>query len=751
MRLLRIILSSGIVIGATTGVCTLALTRAYILQQETTLPAINLAQLQGGDTVTTLFARDGTPMAELSTDYRHPVAYQDIPPLVVKAFVSAEDKDFWTHGGVNPAAIGRAALFDLNHQDHRQIGASTITQQVVKNLMLDNSRSIDRKIREALLAIRMEQTLSKTKIMELYLNNIYLGYGAYGLKAAAGVYMPDRPLSSLSVAEAAFLAGLPKGPTNYDPVRHPDEARARRSYVLRRMYEDGIITGQQVETAEAAALPRPRPLDTSGTARGWYQESVRRTLVSQYGKGVYSQGLQVRTNMDPGLQTAANQALQDGLIAYDRRHGWHGTLTHELGQAPDLDAGLPGWKLGYVKAADGSGWSINVDGGRTTMTCRATRSRNSWAGAGPAAGDFVFVTEDGCNLEQTPRVQGSVVIEDARTGRVVAEVGGFANQAGAFDRALQSFRQPGSTLKPFIYLMGFGHGYTADSLVLDVPIALAQGDGSYWRPGGDGDNGWGAITVRQALDNSRNMASVRMVNDYGLDAFSDVVTRFGIYSTPLADFSDALGARETSLLRLTNAYAEIANGGTPLTPSLIDTINGTTVAPQPVRSGSAPAGLADPLALAKLDDVLHTVVTRGTASIAFKDPSSQVRGKTGTSNDIHDAWFVGYRGAMVVGVHVGFDTPQSLGRYEMGGRAAAPIAQAIFAQIPADTTYAPYAPYAARLATDGVSAAAEASAAAGGGPDRAGADQKEDEHDGAADGDTEDGDSAVKADPAQPR
>lgn len=685
MRLVTL-LSLGVLSGAGIALCLASTAQVYLEQEGNTLPVISLASMQGTNTVTVLRDRAGTVMSELSSDYRKPILYIDMPPLLVQAFISAEDKDFWKHDGINPIAIMRAGLFDVTNHGHRQLGASTITQQVVKNLLLDNTRTVDRKVREALLAVRLEQMIPKTKILELYLNNIYLGYGSYGIKAAASVYAPGKDLKELTLGQIAFLAGLPKGPSNYDPQKYPDAARQRRAYVLSRMLEDGVITQEQMQAALDEPLPKPKPLSTSGVSRGWYQEAVRRQLVQQYGKAVYQQGLDIRTDMDPMIQDLATRALQTGLEAYDRRHGWHGSLQHGVGQAPDVPLGVrAGWVIGYVQSETEAGWNVNVDDGSRTKTLSIQRASNRWAGHGPRRGDYVLVDPDHNTLEQVPQVEGAVVVEDAKTGQVLADVGGYTNIAGGFDRAIQSERQPGSTLKPFIYLSAFEAGYTPSDLVLDVPISIEQGDGSLWEPGGDGDNGWGPISIRRAIEYSRNMASVRLVYDLGLDTFSAITRDFGIYQSPLKDYADALGARETTLLHLTNGYAEIANGGYALTPTFIGAVNGVNVLAPPPGNPIAPAP-----ALAALDDVLHSVVTSGTAARAFSGASENVHGKTGTSNDIRDAWFIGYRGHYVIGIHVGYDTPQSLGRHEMGGQLAAPIARTIFDGLPQDN-YRPYA------------------------------------------------------------
>ncbi len=654
------------------------------------------------DAPSRMLAADGTSMGEFASRDREPVSLDAVPALVRSAFVSAEDKDFWRHQGVNPLAIARAAVSNLRNRGtgRRQLGASTITQQVVKNLLVGDEHTLRRKVREALLALRLEKALGKPRVLELYLNEIYLGQGAWGVGAASRIYF-GKPLGRLDLAEAAFLAGLPKGPTNYDPVRRPDAARARRAYVLARMVEDGAATPDAARSAADEPLPVPGARTLSGAAEGYFAEEARREVVSRLGAdALYRGGLTVRTSMDPALQAIAERALRDGLCAYDRRHGWRGPLARVggadwLAQLARVEPppGAGDWRTAAVLGfgADGSANLGMADGRGAVLPSPGVRWARRDLGNGRlgpipgsaedvlAPGDVVLVSPgpDGSMvLRQAPEVEGSIVAMEARTGRVLALVGGFSQERGSFDRATQSLRQPGSTFKPFIFLTAFENGWNPTSPVLDVPIAIDPGQGApVWRPGADGGAGWGLITARRALENSRNLSSVRLLYDLGLDAVGDTARRFGLYGS-LPGYADALGALETTDLRMTAAYAEIANGGHRIAPSLVDSAQGPAGTPGFAREAvpqDETSRIADPVAVAQLASVLEGVVRRGTAARALGDVALPIAGKTGTTNDDVDAWFVGFTPDIAVGVHVGYDKPRSLGEGEFGGRAAAPI------------------------------------------------------------------------------
>ena len=681
---------------------------ALVKREAATLPGLQAVQERRPAAVSRILASDGSLLGEFAAENRTPVPLSQIPLLVQSAFISAEDRNFWHHSGVDPFAIARAALTNLRMRGsgRRPIGASTITQQVVKNLITGDERSLRRKVREALLAMRMEKQLGKQSILEAYLNEIYLGQGAYGVAAASQAYY-SKPLASLDLAEVALLAGMPKGPTGFDPVRRADAARARRAYVLQRMQDDGVITAAQAAQALSEPLPHPAARSLGGTADSYFGEEARREVVATLGAdALYRGGLTVRTSMDVQLQPLAERTLRDGLSDYDRRHGWRGPVSRlprgvQLGDArswqPALlalepPAGAEDWRMAAVLgfARDGSASVGFEDGTVGSLGFDAVR----WAraetarGLGPpprrvadvlAAGDVVLtsVGADGrLELRQIPEVQGSLIAMDVRTGQVLAVAGGFSHDMGSFDRATQSVRQPGSTFKPFVYLTAFENGYDPTSPVLDSPVAIDPGGGApVWRPGADGGNGWGLITARRALENSRNQATVRMLYDLGLDAVGKTARDFGLYPS-LPSYAAALGALEVSDLKMTAAYAMFANGGHRIVPTFIDEVDGADGKPLAVRAVSPmdeSTRIADPVAIAQLTSVLEGVVRHGTAAGPLSKLALPIAGKTGTTNDNVDAWFVGFTPDIAVGVHVGFDRPAPLGAEEFGGRASAPV------------------------------------------------------------------------------
>lgn len=706
MRFTRTLLSALFLVVLAAGVLGLSIGLALVRREARDLPDISTLGAHRPAMTSRIVSSDGAVMGQFAEQNRMPVTLDQVPPVVVQAFVSAEDRGFWRHRGIDPLAIARASLTNLrNRGSRRPLGASTITQQVIKNIGGNDEQSLRRKVREALMAMRLETKVGKARVMEMYLNEIYLGQGAYGVAAASDAYF-GKPIAEVDLSQAAFLAALPKGPANYDPVRRPDAALARRSYVLGRMEEDGAITHVQAEQARAQPLPRPSSRFLGGPADGFFAEEARREVVQAMGaQGLYRGGLTVVTSMDPALQALADRSLREGLSEYDRRHGWRGALA-ALPAGTDLaspqswiralasvepPAGAEGWRTAAVLgfSRDGSA----VVGGTDGVPYLLPFQGMSWArrelstGLGPPPrraqdvlrpGDVILVTvtQRGPELRQIPQVQGALVAMEVRTGRVLAMSGGFSYEQGSFNRATQSVRQPGSAFKPFIFLTAFSSGYDPTSPVLDSPIAIDPGGGApRWRPGADGGAGWGLITARRALENSRNLSSVRLLYDLGLDAVGDTARRFGIYDR-LPTFAAALGALEVSDLRLTTAYAMIANGGHRLDPTLIDRIDGPDGKPIAMRAQPPLDGtdrIADPVAVSQLTSVLEGVVRHGTAAPALGKIGLPIAGKTGTTNDNVDTWFVGFTPDIAVGVHVGFDRPQPLGADEFGGKAAAPI------------------------------------------------------------------------------
>lgn len=671
---------------------------------------------------TRVHAGDGHLIAEYAHERRIFVPIEAVPQRVIDAFLSAEDKTFFSHPGIDITGIVRAAVVNVLNfgQGRRPVGASTITQQVAKNFLLGNEVTLARKAKEALLAFRIEKALSKQRILELYLNEIYLGAGAYGV-AAAALYYFDKSLDDLTVAEAAFLAALPKAPNNYHPVRYPDRAKARRDWVIDRLLDDGKITAEEAAEARATPLNANPRRDIGIVKAEWFAEEIRRELIARYGeKALYEGGLSVRTSLDPRLQELGEKALRDGLIAYDRRHGWRGPVAKlenpkdwqaELAQVP-MPPALAEWKLVAVLAVGPEEAEIGLaDGSRGTIPMAELK----WARKtlpdqelGPAvrkpsdvlgAGDVVLVEQVAekpkrlFGLRQVPDVGGALIAMDPHTGRVLALVGGWDFGASQFNRATQAKRQPGSAFKPFVYAAALDNGFTPSSLVLDAPFVLDQGPGQpRWKPSNYTNRFYGPSTLRVGLEQSRNLMTVRLAQAVGMDKVADYAVRLGVVDQMPPVLSMSLGAAETTMLRFAAAYAPFVNGGKKVTPTLIDRIqdrHGRTIfahdarqcdacrvetyagGPEPELADVRPQVL-DPATAYQIVSMLQGVVERGTGSVARK-VGKPLAGKTGTSNDYFDNWFMGFSPDLLVGVYVGFDQPRTLGDQETGGRSAAPI------------------------------------------------------------------------------
>jgi penicillin-binding protein 1A len=657
-------------------------------------------------TSTRLYAGDGRLLAEYATERRIFIPIDTMPKRVIQAFLSAEDKDFYSHSGIDPMGIARAILVNLRNVggDRRPVGASTITQQVAKNFLLTNEVSVTRKIKEAILATRLEKALTKDRILELYLNEIFLGQRSYGVAAAALNYF-NKALGDLTVAEAAYLASLPKAPNNYHPVRNHDAAMTRRNWVIDRMAENGAITAAEADQAKAEPLEmRNRPDDEFVTA-DYFAEEVRRQLEARYGAaGVFESGLTVRTSLDPTLQAAATKALRDGLEDYDHRRGWRGPVDHLSGtinwveslKKMSLPSGAEGWTLALLLDQSGTlGFANGSNGKLTAADLKWAKSLTPGdvllvSPAPPAKGskDSLFA------LHQIPKVEGALVALDPHTGRVLAMVGGFSAKNSVFNRATQAYRQPGSSFKPFIYLAALDHGFTPSSLVLDAPASFSQGPGlPLWQPENYHDDFLGPTTLRVGIEKSRNVMTVRLAHALGMPMVVDYAKKFGIADDMPTYLSFALGAKETTPLRLTTAYAMLVNGGKKITPSFIDRVQdraGKTVWKQDTRpcDSCAPPiwtqGLAvpdlpdtrdqiqDPRTAYQMVSILEGVTQRGTGA-ALRSLGKPVAGKTGTTNDSLDAWFVGFSPDLAVGVFVGYDEPKSLGSRETGASVSVPI------------------------------------------------------------------------------
>ncbi len=674
--------------------------------------------------LTRVHAGDGRILAEYATERRVYVPISAVPKRVIDSFISAEDKNFYSHPGVSVPDIVRAAAVNLLNygQNKRPVGASTITQQVAKNFLLTNEVSLARKIREAMLALRIEKALSKDKILELYLNEIYLGSGTYGI-AAAALYYFDKSLDELSVAEAAFLAALPKAPNNYNPTRNPEAAKARRDYVIARMLEDGMIAEAEAQAARATPISLRTRTDTVLVRADYFAEEVRRELLARFGEDqLYRGGLSVHTTLDPRLETAAERALRHALQAYDRRHGYRGPIARlEAGEGwPDRLAGLPKvpglapWQTAIVLGLTPSVAEIGLsDGSRGQIPF----SEIQWArkpledqrvGPSPkqpsdalALGDVVAVERldqaaGGGRavyaLRQIPAVSGAIVALNPHTGRVLALAGGWSFEISQFNRAVQAQRQPGSSFKPFVYLPALDSGFTPVSIVLDGPVVIDQGPGvGLWKPSNYSRNFLGPVPMRVGIEQSRNLMTIRLAENIGMEKVVEYAKRFGIVDNMTPQLSMALGAGETTLMRLTTAYAMLVNGGHKITPTLIDRIqdrNGKTVFRHDRRvcdgcqverfEEENPPALADTRARVieastafQMVSMLQGVVERGTA-VRLRELKRPLAGKTGTTNDSNDTWFIGFSPDLVAGVFVGFDAPRTLGDRETGSSVALP-------------------------------------------------------------------------------
>ncbi|MGE3064801.1 MAG: penicillin-binding protein 1A [Hyphomicrobiaceae bacterium] len=695
--------------------------------------------------MTRIHAHDGSLMAEYARERRIFVPINVIPKRVIGAFLSAEDKRFYEHGGLDFAGIFRALVRNAqNWGKRRPEGASTITQQVAKNFLLSSEQKLDRKLKEAILAIRIERAYSKDKILELYLNEIYLGLGSYGVAAAALNYF-GKPLEKLDIEEAAYLAALPKGPNNYHPFRRVKEATERRNWILDQMSENGYISADEAKVAKSHPLKvNIRPFGTQIYAADYFAEEVRRTLVAQYGEdGLYGRterassdddrvngGLSVRTTLDPKIQVFARRALTNGLVHFDREKGWRGPVQ-KMDIAGDWGVGLakidvPGdiapWRLGVVLDAQKAKAVIGLRPGREGNGSVA-KDRDAvevpfdeikWARTSGkpapkavtdvlAVGDVVYVAPKDpeqprgiWSLMQVPEVGGGLIAMDPHTGRVLAVAGGFSFALSQFDRALQAKRQPGSSFKPLVYAAAIDNGYKPTSIVLDAPIEIEQGPGKdIWRPENYAkDKSYGPSTLRTGIEQSRNQMTVRLAQDLGMPLIVEYAKRFGVYDDLLPVLAMSLGSGETTLLRMATAYCELANGGKQVHATLIDRIQdrwGHTIWRHDTREcpnckadrwANQPEPnlpddrrqIIDPHTAYQITSILEGVVQRGTGTIVKKYiPDVPVAGKTGTTNDEKDAWFIGYTPDLVVGVFIGYDTPRPMGKGMTGGHVAAPI------------------------------------------------------------------------------
>jgi len=691
--------------------------------------------------MTRVHAADGALLGEYSKERRLYLPIQAVPKLVINAFLAAEDKNFYEHGGIDYSGMARAAvLYAQNYGSNRRPqGASTITQQVAKNFLLTNEVSFTRKIKEALLAMRIERAYSKDKILELYLNEIYLGLGAYGVAAASLVYF-DKSVNELTVAEAAYLAALPKAPAALHPVRNRDRAIERRNYVIDRLLENGWIKQADADKARKDPLTVTNRANAAHIFAGeYFAEEVRRDVFERYGeKKLYEGGLSVRTTLDPKLQVMARKTMAAGLVNFDEAQGWRGATTKlditgdwgvRLADVKSLSDISP-WRLAVVLETSEQSARIGFQPGRELggavvkdrQTGNITLDGVKWAkpAAGPAKGktptmvsqvlapgDIIYadplIGKDGAAVEgqfrlrQLPEVSGAMVVMDPWTGRVLAMVGGFSFDQSQFNRATQAYRQPGSSFKPIVYSSALDNGYTPSTVVVDAPIEIDQGQGAgVWRPENySAGKYYGPTTLRNALRLSLNTVTVRLAQDVGMPLIGEYAKRFGVYDELPNYLSYALGAGETTVMRMVTAYSMFANGGRRVKPTLIDRIQdryGHTIFKHDARECrgcDAPGGwknqpepqlidrreqVLDSMTAYQITSMMEGVVQAGTAT-ALKEVGKPIAGKTGTTNDEKDAWFIGFSPDIVVGIYMGYDKPRNLGRNATGGHLAAPVAR----------------------------------------------------------------------------
>jgi len=695
--------------------------------------------------MTRVQAGDGRLLVEYATQQRVFVPISAMPKMLVKAFLSAEDKNFYYHPGIDPVGIMRAVLINVKNfaQGRRLVGASTVTQQVAKNFLLTSDVTLKRKIKEAILAFRIERTLSKKRILELYLNEIYLGFGSYGVATAALNYF-NKSLDNLTISEAAFLAALPKAPNNYNPLKNSSGARARRDWVIGRMLEDEAITFEEARQARAKPLYVRSRDNTEYVQAKYFAEEVRQELVKRYGeKKLYKGGLSVRTTLNPDYQRIAYRALRDGLEAYDRRHGWRGPLAQvELNQdwlsqlvSINPPTAIGDWHISVVREILKEKTKIGLDDGSLgVIPFKELKWARKWLkgeNLGPSVkkpgdvlsvGDIILVDkvtgakEDNAtkevnySLQQIPEIEGALLAIDPHTGRVLAMVGGYDYEKSQFNRSLHARRQPGSAFKPFVYLVALDKGFTPSSLILDAPFVIDQGpDLPKWRPANYTKKFYGPSTMRLGIEKSRNLMTVRLAQTIGIESIAQYAQKFGIVDQLPRQLSMSLGAGETTLLRLTAAYAMLVNGGKRIKPTLIDRIqdrHGQTVFKHDNRScpkcqssfwTNQPVPkfvetreiLTNPGSAFQMVSMLEGVIERGTGR-GIREIGKPLAGKTGTTNGSLDTWFLGFSPDLAVGVFAGFDTPRSLGKREQGASVAAPIFRAFMADALSDKPAIPF-------------------------------------------------------------
>ena len=657
-----------------------------------------------------VYSTDSKLIAEYAIEKRLFIPYESIPDKVIDAFLSAEDKNFFNHPGIDAKGILRAVLKNIKNisQNKRLEGASTITQQVAKNFLLTNEVSMKRKIKEAILAFRIERAYTKERILELYLNQIYLGQGAYGIAAASLEYF-DKPIKELNYSETALLAALPKAPSKYNPYKYPDVAKFRRNLVLQNLEDNNFISKKQLEMLKVSKLNlKKRKIEIVNEANS-YTEEVRKTVKDIYGfEKLYSQGLSIKTPLNIKYQIQALNSLRKGIENYDQRRGWRGAITNKITSKNwkskinqyKLDPTL-NWDLAEIIKINGDEIIFKTINKKKNFEGNILPKNISWTLRKKSIdkvhkiGDIIFVKKNNNSwlIKQYPKVNGGIVILDPFSGDVLALVGGFNFKKSEFNRVTQAKRQPGSAFKPIVYAAALENGFAPNSIILDAPFVESQGVGlKNWKPENYGKKFYGPSTFRKGIEYSRNLMTVRIAKILGLNEILDLSKKLNIYDEIPELLSVSLGAAETTLINLTSAYAPFVNGGKKINPNLISRIQdrrGKTIFQKkerkclgcdkfinqktnlPIIENTNEKVISEETAY-QMTSILQGTVERGTAK-KLRSLKVPLAGKTGTTNDNYDAWFIGFSSNLVIGVYIGYDNPKTLGKFETGSKAALPI------------------------------------------------------------------------------
>jgi len=701
-RILKNILIGTLSTGLLSGILILSILWAF----SNNLPDYKFLKSYKPPVSSKVYSGEGELVNDFSSERRIFVPYNAISKKVINAFLSAEDKNFFSHPGVDAKGVMRAIVNNISNiiASKRLEGASTITQQVAKNFLLTNEVSFTRKLKEAILAFRIERALSKERILELYLNQIYLGQGTYGVASASLEYF-DKPINELNYTEAALLAALPKAPSRYNPYKNIELAKFRRDLVLQNLFENNYINKNDYKKFLKKEIVLKKRKKIFLEDANYYVEDIRKNVVEKFGfEKVYKQGLNINTPINLEIQKRATQALRDGLISYDRRKGWRGSLLNKK-ISDKWATGLDkfrleksiSWELAIIKKINKFSAEIETE---KKLKGIISYENVSWTKKELSElfkiGDIVYVeniNKKKYTLRQLPAINGGIVVMDPFTGRVIALSGGFSFKKSEFNRATQAFRQPGSAFKPFIYALALENGYTPSTLILDAPLVLEQGSElKMWKPENYGKKFYGPSTLRMGLEKSRNLMTVRIAQDLGLKKIVNFSKKLGIYKNPSELLSISLGSAETTLLKLTSAYCSFVNGGKLINPIMIDRIQdseGNTIFNNEKRkcincneisflSNDYPNIENEFLQIFsaetayQMTSILEGAVLRGTGK-KLKDLKLDIAGKTGTTNGNTDAWFVGFTSKLVIGVYVGSDNPKPLGKYETGAKTALPI------------------------------------------------------------------------------